>query len=469
MLSRITFIARGLLIASIAGLCVAALWNGPAWLVLLLGLVAAGAVALWWSSPGSSADSVIDPIIEATEALERTAGLRPDSLNSDTSARGILADAARRVHAASATLAADQARADARYGTLVALLESVNEPVVATDAAGMVLVCNAAAQSILGVAADRLIGRPVEEAFTQPEVTRLIGEAGDGRIVRSEIRVSTADGPRVWEVSAAPYGPGGPRRAVVMTLSDATDRSLALQVRTDFVANASHELRTPISAIRAAVDTLESIGPEDAAMHAQLVTMLGNHTHRLEELVRDLLDLSKLESTEGSLVGEAVNLASLGQELTSSFQSACASRQLSIRFEIGPGLVTLQTDRNLLMLILNNLVDNACKFAFEGTTVVVSASALPGGKGARFEVTDRGVGIPLGQQQRVFERFFQVDAARTGSSKRGTGLGLSIVKHAVRRLGGSIRVNSVWQQGTTMTVDLPPIPPTSPATTEQFA
>lgn len=443
-----------MVIASVLGLGAAALWGGPGWLVGVLGLSAVVGVALWWRAPELVSEEALGPLIRATTELESLAGVRPDYLNTDASARGVLADAARRVSAAGARLQTDRSGDADRHRTLAALLESVAEPIIATDTDGMVLVCNAAAQAILGVSAARLIGQPVEEAFTQPEISRLIGEAGAGRVSRGEVRVPTADGPRIWEVAAAPYGEVGPvggRRAVVLTLNDATDRSLALQVRTDFVANASHELRTPISAIRAAVETLEAIGPSEAAMHARLVTMLGNHTHRLEELVRDLMDLSKLESPESSLADERVELAEVAKELKSNFQAVCSERKLSIRFDAA--LEAVQTDRNLLMLILNNLVDNACKFAFEGTVVVVSASVAPGG--VRFEVADRGIGIPLGQQQRIFERFFQVDAARTGGSKRGTGLGLSIVKHAVRRLGGSIRVNSVWQQGTTMTVELP--------------
>ena len=141
--------------------------------------------------------------------------------------------------------------------------------------------------------------------------------------------------------------------------------------------------------------------------------------------------------------------------LASMFEVVCRDRNISLRFDLSPELERLRTDRNLLLLILSNLIDNACKFAFEGTEVVVSGRPSEDGQGIRIDVTDHGVGIPLGQQQRIFERFFQVDPARSGGPKRGTGLGLSIVKHAVRRLGGIIRVNSVWQQGTTMIVELP--------------
>jgi signal transduction histidine kinase len=116
----------------------------------------------------------------------------------------------------------------------------------------------------------------------------------------------------------------------------------------------------------------------------------------------------------------------------------------------------------VLLLILKNLVDNATKFAYEGTAVRVVGEIIPiepgrrGREGARFIVSDRGVGIPIGLQSRVFERFYQVDPARTGTAhRRGTGLGLAIVKHAVKVMGGTIGVESVWKQGTTITVELP--------------
>lgn len=457
MLNRTLLLARVVLVASIAGLGASALWHGPAWLVIVLCLACLACLPWSLRNPAALSDSGLAPLTAAALELEEITRVRPDHLNTDTSPWGTLNDSTRRIRAAAARLALDVGTASARQQTVDSLLESVDEPILATDGGGLVIVCNAAAQALLGLSADRLVGRPIEEAFTQPDFARLIGSALQGRVSREEVRVPTADGPRIWEVSASRYGPdaGLDSRAVVLTLHDATDRSRAVQVKTDFVANASHELRTPISAIRVAVETLETLSPSDKAMYPKLIAMLGNHTHRLEELVRDLLDLSKLESTESSLHPETFTGSDIASELASSFRGACVDKRVTLRFALSADLQTMRTDRSLLMLILNNLVDNACKFAFEETEVLVAGMPLPGGRGVRFEVSDKGIGIPLGQQQRIFERFFQVDAARTGGSKRGTGLGLSIVKHAVRRLGGTIRVNSVWQQGTTMTVDLP--------------
>jgi two-component system, OmpR family, phosphate regulon sensor histidine kinase PhoR len=190
------------------------------------------------------------------------------------------------------------------------------------------------------------------------------------------------------------------------------------------------------------------------------MSMLSGNVARLEEMVRDLLDLSRLESPEAALRIEPAPGSELARGLSEDFSNACRQRSLTLVFDLDPALERVRTDRKLLGLILSNLIDNATKFAFEGTEIrVVGRPLAPqngGLAGVRLEVIDRGVGIPLNQQSRVFERYYQVDQARDGGRiRRGTGLGLAIVKHAVRRLGGTIRVNSVWQQGTTMVVELP--------------
>jgi two-component system phosphate regulon sensor histidine kinase PhoR len=264
---------------------------------------------------------------------------------------------------------------------------------------------------------------------------------------------------------------------VLLALRDITELAGAGQVKTDFVANASHELRTPIAAIRAAVETLTDAGgtPVDPAMRDRLIGMIAGHSVRLEQLAGDLLALSRLEAPEAALELGLVPVAELAQALGGMFEQPCRQRNLKLEVQTDPpGLdLVLRTDRRLLVLILENLIDNATKFAYPDTTVrvvfravqgvggvgvgtdtkAVNGSAKPAG--VRIEVIDEGLGIPAGQQNRVFERFYQVDAARTGSPRRGTGLGLAIVKHAVKRLDGNVWARSVWKQGTTMVVELP--------------
>lgn len=203
--------------------------------------------------------------------------------------------------------------------------------------------------------------------------------------------------------------------------------------------------------------------------------MIVNHAGRLEELLRDLLDLSRLESPDVPPAIETVEVGELPRLLGAMFEGVCRERDITLEFDFDEELAGMRTDRKLLMLILRNLVENATKFAFEGTQVrigggLVEAYVPSGGPAntggvvsegasrgvARFEVADRGIGIPIGQQDRVFERFYQVDPARTGSAggKRGTGLGLAIVKHAAKALGGRVGLKSVWGQGTTVWVEV---------------
>jgi two-component system phosphate regulon sensor histidine kinase PhoR len=248
---------------------------------------------------------------------------------------------------------------------------------------------------------------------------------------------------------------------VVLALRDVTELAGALQARTDFVANASHELRTPVAAIRLAMETLAS--SDDPALRARLVQMVTSQVSRLEELARDLLDLSRVESAEAPAQRTPLSPAELAAELAELFAPAADRRGVRLEFALDPGLEGMLADRGLLRRVLENLIDNAIKFARESTAVRVVGTVQParvprpgGMDDARFEVRDRGLGIPLSQQQRVFERFYQVDEARSAAGPgRGTGLGLSIVKHAARKMGGLVRVESVWKQGTTMVVDLP--------------
>ncbi len=356
---------------------------------------------------------------------------------------------------------------------LQAVLNASQSPITVTNSAGVVILANRAAEVFFERPAAQLVGRPIEELFTQAELIGQHAAAQKGQVRVGQVRLPRADGIRVFQVHTAPVtlafgvvseqgGLRAPETGVFISLRDVTELATAVQLKTDFVANASHELRTPLSSIRAAVETLADGAWDDAPMRTRLAQMIATNVDRLEDIVRDLLDLSRLESPDVQpQVGE-VRVAEIGGALQEIFEGVCTERRLRLEFEAAPGLERLHTDGKLLLLILKNLVDNATKFAYEGTAVRVSGEivAIEAGRrgrdGVRFVVSDRGVGIPIGLQSRVFERFYQVDPARTGSAqRRGTGLGLAIVKHAVKVLGGTIGVESVWKQGTTITVELP--------------
>lgn len=445
-------------------MAISALWlgaalGGAAWWVVAtatLGIGAAAWIGLRALERGGRQASDLDATVRELESVLPSEDDAPHGDGLSARLRAQL------------TVRAEETRA------LRALLDATDEAVIACDADSMVVVANRSAMGLLAPGSSRpVVGEPLEQLLTDARALRAVAGARRGEAARAQARLLTGEGPRIVEIAAEPIS-GGPFAiedppAVVITLRDVTEQAIAMQLKTDFVANASHELRTPLASIRTAAETMMEIGNESPAMQAKLATMISSNAERLEELARDLLDLSRLESPETECEIVRTDLRDIASGLSELFATSCAKRGIELAFEIDPDQTHIWTDEKLIRLVLRNLIDNAIKFAYEGTAVRVVASRVPAeaasGNGVRpgtgratlrLKIIDRGIGIPLPQQQRVFERFYQVDEARTGSPRRrGTGLGLAIVKHALRALNGTIRVESVWQQGTTMTVDLP--------------
>lgn len=338
------------------------------------------------------------------------------------------------------------------------LLDSVGEPVFATDPTGTIVLVNTSAAAFFLGRGLPLVGRRVEDVFTQLEIVELHKRASGGSPETTQVRLVRDGLPRLFEIAATPWRTDenpGQTVGVVLTLRDVTEMATAAQLKTDFVASASHELRTPLTAIKGAIETLQDGAAEDPAMRTRFIKMIGTSVARLEELTRDLLDLSRLESPEAVVQLAMVATGPFVLGITDQFGLECASRGILMEVEVSPACASIRTDPRLLELVLRNLVENAVKFARDATPVRVTLSPGPVAASIRCQIADRGIGIPLDQQQRIFERFYQVDTSRQGNGAKGTGLGLAIVKYAVRALGGVVKVDSVWGQGTTMTVDLP--------------
>jgi len=331
------------------------------------------------------------------------------------------------------------------------LVEAIGDPVIAASPDGVVVLANTHASNMLGLAKP-LAGRHVEEVVTKAELLDRFSRGRRGESWRGSVRLPTPGSIKVCDVSIVPLSTLAPA-GVVATLRDITELDGALQLKTDFVANASHELRTPIAAIKGAAETL-MLAADDEAMRTKLVGMIQSHVNRLEDMVSDLLDLSKLESEAMAIQTKPIGMQDLAAELSQLLYELCQTRSVELTFDIDPAVATICTDKRLLVLIVKNLLENAAKFTAEETTVSLHATKVSGTESCQIRVTDHGPGIPLSQQQRVFERFYQVDPARSGT-QRGTGLGLAIVKHAVRLLDGEIDIESVWHRGTTMVITLP--------------
>jgi len=357
-------------------------------------------------------------------------------------------------------------RAQLLAARLGSILESADVPILATNTDGLIIQANFAAKSTLG-SGRPLIGEHFDSLITQGAVHELERLARSGESGHARLELPVGGDMRIFDVAADPVAS---THGAVCTFTDITELSRSATLKADFAANASHELRTPIASILGAIQTLEGPAKDDPPMTERLIQMISSNASRLDLMVKDLLDLSKLESTLVPVALTRIDLAELIEQNSLPFSSVCQRRGLTIETRIDPDCSLITSDESMLELILRNLIGNAAKFAHENTTVTIHAEpialgidpespppdGLTGAKGVRIGVRDEGIGIPLSQQQRIFERFYQVDEARDGSSaRRGTGLGLAIVKHAARTLGGNIRLKSIHQQGTTMIVELP--------------
>jgi two-component system phosphate regulon sensor histidine kinase PhoR len=240
----------------------------------------------------------------------------------------------------------------------------------------------------------------------------------------------------------------------MVVLTDITELTRAMRMKTDFVANASHELRTPLAAIRAAVETLLHANlKEDAAAVRRFLKAIERQSGRLEAMVTDLLDLSRLESPVTQFEPQPLHIQRELDEVHTRFAARLESKKLHWEAHALNGTSsTVVAHPHLLRIVLDNLVDNAVKFTDPGGHVRVACASGPGW--TSFEVADDGCGIPESEQQRVFERFYQVERARSGN-ERGTGLGLSIVRHAVAAMKGTVRLESAPQEGTRVIVEIP--------------
>jgi two-component system phosphate regulon sensor histidine kinase PhoR len=341
---------------------------------------------------------------------------------------------------------------------LETLVDTLADPLVVTDQHDEVLLCNAAAERFFAAPRTTLVGRPIRGLFTRREVLSLHARAHAGESCNARVSLTGPSGVRTYDVTAAPlpaaWGTGV--FGALLFLRDITELAQAVQMQTDFVANASHELRTPIAAIRAATETLQDGAVDDPPMRDKLLRTIDNHAHRLEEMVRDLLDLSRLESPGLSTRLAPLAWGELVATMRQTFDPLCAPRSLKLELSLDPAVEGFVSDPRLVGLVLRNFIDNAAKYAREQTTISVRIARVAPSGAVRLEVADRGVGIPLAHQERVWERFYQVDPARTGfTSRRGTGLGLAIVKHAVTALGGQVGIASVWGEGTTVWAELP--------------
>ncbi len=338
---------------------------------------------------------------------------------------------------------------------LQTVVASLEEGVVAVDHDGKIALMNMAARRLLSAEVDQPKGHYLQAVARVPSLMDLYDEAIENAWPVTRRVDVDADGQRIHlQVYAAPViSEQATKLQGLIVLRDITDATRTADIKAEFVANASHELRTPLATIRAAA---ESLGMELDDPHAarRLLGILNRHVVRLENMTNDLLDLHLVERPREALVFEEVTGHGLAHWMQGVFAGKAQERDVSVRFDVDPEQLAFRSERKLVQLILQNLVDNAIKYNKPGGSVDCSLRGGP--DEVVFSVADTGRGIRPEDQSRVFERFYQADAARSGdTSVRGTGLGLAIVKHAAERLRASISLRSALGEGTTITVRLP--------------
>jgi two-component system phosphate regulon sensor histidine kinase PhoR len=226
------------------------------------------------------------------------------------------------------------------------------------------------------------------------------------------------------------------------------------RMRREFLDNASHELKTPISAILAASETLLEREPADSARRDKFYRTIQDNTTRLHNLINDMLDLSEIEQKKAALELEPVNINPIVRDVIAEFWPAIGKKNHTLEVKAPGEDVIVEVDRRSLAKALGNLVDNAIRYTEPGGRIAVRIVPLADSRDVRIDVEDSGIGIPAPELDRVFERFYRVDKARSMRSG-GTGLGLAIVKHIMEAMGGRVAVQSQPGKGSVFTLFVP--------------
>jgi two-component system phosphate regulon sensor histidine kinase PhoR len=248
--------------------------------------------------------------------------------------------------------------------------------------------------------------------------------------------------------------------AAIVVLSDRTRERAVERTRADFVANASHELRTPLASLIGFIETLRGPAADDPPAQSRFLTIMAEQAQRMNRLIDDLLSLSRIELIEHQPPSDRVDLAGVVESVAEAFEPRVQQRRVKLETSIAAPLPRIVADRDQMLQVLQNLVDNAVKYGREGGRVQIAvARAKPGGKwpsrpGVLLSVSDDGPGIPRAHVPRLTERFYRVDKGRSRTAG-GTGLGLAIVKHIVSRHRGVLTIESDDGAGATFSVWLP--------------
>jgi two-component system phosphate regulon sensor histidine kinase PhoR len=355
-------------------------------------------------------------------------------------------------------LDARMARLEQDREQLRAILSGMVEGVVALDAAQRILYVNERATQLLGLPWQAPVGRRLWEVVRQRPLLDVVQRALDSSEPQREELSWSGSSMRSLTVHAARL-PGLPPRGAVLVLHDTTELRRLERLRQEFVANVSHELKTPLSVIKVCVETLLDGAMDDPQHRRQFLEQLNFQSNRLHALILDLLSLARIESGEELFDFQPIPVSDIVEACLERHHPRAEAKGQVLESVPPAGEETLAVwaDEEAVEQILDNLLDNAVKYTPQGGRISVRWRRE--GEQVCLEVADTGIGIPESDLPRIFERFYRVDKARS-RELGGTGLGLSIVKHLAQAMHGSVRAASWPGQGTTFTICLP-LPPHS--------
>ena len=339
-------------------------------------------------------------------------------------------------------------------GELEAVLSSMAEGVVAVDNTETVIGLNAAGAQLLGVDATRATGRSIQEVGRHPELTRLAQAVLAGEApAEQDVQVGPLADTWLQVRATGLRGPDGSRLGALLVLDNVTRLRKLETMRRDFVANVSHELKTPITSIKGFVETIIDEPPADEADLQRFLEIIRRQSDRLDSIITDLLALSRLEQDAegGGMEVASTPLAGVLERVVRDLAARRPEHAARVSVDCN-AKVTAPLNAPLLEQAVGNLVDNALKYSPPGSVVDIRVDVADGM--ARIAVADRGPGIPAEHLPRLFERFYRVDKARS-RQMGGTGLGLAIVKHIAQAHGGHAEVASEVGRGSTFTIVLP--------------
>jgi two-component system, OmpR family, phosphate regulon sensor histidine kinase PhoR len=320
------------------------------------------------------------------------------------------------------------------------LFDRMVEGLIVVDATGRIRLANRAAAGLFRFEAPAT-GKTILEATRHHDVASLVSRLDrEPEVLDHELRIESMDAPRFIQVNAlALRGSGGSSDGAILVFHDLTRLRQLEGVRQEFVANVSHELRTPLSLIKSASETLLDGASADPAALGRFLSIIDKHANRLALLIDDLLLLSTLDSGGLRLDRQPLPFRITVQDAIDDLRPRALARDTTLE-NLVPASLVVVADNDRMRQVIFNLLDNGIKYGRAGGTTTVEGRLLENGL-AEIAVVDDGPGIPRESQDRIFERFYRVDKARS-REQGGTGLGLAIVKHVVQAHGGEVRVES---------------------------